>query len=94
MKEEAAVMQKMEEQKAREKAAAEGKDPDPEGKYSGGKENKPMLEGSGAFGKESGSGSGTGTGSGKASGSGSGTGSGSGNATKRPAAGQGATRKH
>ena len=92
MKEEAAVMQKMEEQKAREKAAAEGKDPDPEGKYSGGKENKPMLEGSGAFGKESGSGSGTG--SGKASGSGSGTGSGSGNATKRPAAGQGATRKH
>ena len=94
MKEEAAVMQKMEEQKAREKAAAEGKDPDPEGKYSGGKENKPMLEGSGAFGKESGSGSGTGSGSGKASGSGSGTSSGSGNATKRPAAGQGATRKH
>ena len=89
MKEEAAVMQKMEEQKAREKAAAEGKDPDPEGKYSGGKENKPMLEGSGAFGKESGSGSGTGSGSGKASGSGSGTSSGSGNATKRPAAGQG-----
>lgn len=88
---------KMIEQKEREKAIAEGKEADPEGKYSGGENgNRPKLEGSGMTG-----GSGTGTtrgGSGTTTRGGSssttrgGTGSGSGATVKNPNAGA-TTRK-
>jgi len=88
---------KMIEQKEREKAIAEGKEADPEGKYSGGENgNRPKLEGSGMTG---GSGTGTtrgGSGTTTRGGSGSttrgGTGSGSGATVKNPNAGA-ATRK-
>ncbi|MBR5030412.1 MAG: OmpA family protein, partial [Muribaculaceae bacterium] len=77
MREEAITMQKMEAEKEREKAIAEGKDLDPEGKYNGEKPGtgKSKLEGSGMISSGS-SGSGSGSGSGRGSGSGSGSGSG------------------
>ena len=83
---------KMIEQKEREKAAAEGKEVDPLGKYNGEdpKAKKPSLEGTGIIsGGQRGTGSGSGSGSGRTGGSGSGGGT---NSTKKPS-GANATKK-
>ena len=83
MKAEAAAMKALEAQKEREKAAAEGKELDPEGKYSDKGNNKPKLDG-GVLGGATRPGSGSGSGrSGSGVGSGSGSGSGSGGATRK-----------
>ena len=95
MREEAITMQKMEAEKEREKAIAEGKDLDPEGKYNGEKPGtgKSKLEGSGMISSGS-SGSGSGSGSGRGSGSGSGSGSGnSGGSGTRKSSDPNATKK-
>ena len=68
---------KMVEQKEREKAAAEGKDSDPEGKYSGGNgKERPKLDG-GVLGGGSGSSTRGGSGSGSTRGGSTGSGTGS-----------------
>ncbi len=86
----------MVEQKEREKAAAEGKEADPLGKYNGENPNgkKPTLEGTGIIsGGNGGSGSGSGSGTGSGSGRGNSTGSGGGtNSSKKPS-GANATKK-
>ncbi len=85
---------KMIEQKEREKAAAEGKEVDPLGKYNGDNPNakKPTLEGTGITPGKPGGQGGTGSGSG-GSGRGGGSGSGGGtNSTKKPS-GANATKK-
>lgn len=88
MKEEAAIMKKMEAEKEREKAIAEGREKDPEGKYSGqdGKE-RPKLDG-GVLGGSTRPGTG-----GRPSGSGTGTGNGAGTGATRKSSDPSATRK-
>ena len=88
MKEEAAIMKKMEAEKEREKAIAEGREKDPEGKYSGqdGKE-RPKLDG-GVLGGSTRPNTG-----GRPSGSGTGTGNGAGTGATRKSSDPSATRK-
>ena len=88
MKEEAAIMKKMEAEKEREKAIAEGREKDPEGKYSGqdGKE-RPKLDG-GVLGGSTRPNTG-----GRPSGSGTGTGNGAGTGATRKSSDPNATRK-
>lgn len=88
MKEEAAIMKKMEAEKEREKAIAEGREKDPEGKYSGqdGKE-RPKLDG-GVLGGSTRPNTG-----GRPSGSGTGSGNGAGTGATRKSSDPNATRK-